>query len=83
MVAGADSIEDVDRLRHAGNAVVFEEIRAPSTLGSFLRGFTHGHLQQLGVVLRQMLIGLTEQTPLLPGAEEVVFVDVDSTHRQV
>ena len=40
MVAGADSIEDVDRLPHAGNAVVFDEIRAPSTLGTFLRAFT-------------------------------------------
>jgi hypothetical protein len=36
MVAGADSIEDMDRLRHAGNDVVFDEIRAPSTLGTFL-----------------------------------------------
>src|SRR3981081_3213438 len=36
MVAGADSIEDVDRLRHAGNSVVFRGIRAPSTLGTFL-----------------------------------------------
>ena len=83
MVAGADSIEDVDRLRHAGNGVVFDEIRAPSTLGSFLRAFTHGHVQQLNAVLRQTLIRLAEQTPLLPGAEEVVFVDLDSTHRQV
>src|ERR687894_2358745 len=57
MVAGADSIEDVDRLRHAGNAVVFDRIRAPSTLGSFLRAFTHGHVQQLNV-LRQTLIRL-------------------------
>jgi hypothetical protein len=32
MVAGADSIEDMDRLRHAGNSVVFDQIRAPSTL---------------------------------------------------
>ena len=47
MVAGADSIEDVDRLRHAGNTVVFDQIRAPSTLGTFLRAFTHGHVQQL------------------------------------
>src|SRR5215203_76336 len=37
MVAGADSIEDVDRLRQAGNQVVFDGIRAPSTLGTFLR----------------------------------------------
>ena len=83
MVAGADSIEDVDRLRHAGNAVVFDRIRAPSTLGSFLRAFTHGHVQQLNAVLRQTLIRLAQQVPLLPGAEEVVFVDLDSTHRRV
>src|SRR6185312_11716074 len=47
MVAGADSITDVDRLRHAGNQVVFDHIRAPSTLGTFLRAITHGHVQQL------------------------------------
>jgi Transposase DDE domain group 1 len=83
MVAGADSIEDVDRLRQAGNAVAFDQIRAPSTLGTFLRAFTHGHVQQLNTVLRQTLIVLAEQAPLLPGGEEVVFVDLDSTHRQV
>jgi len=83
MVAGADSIEDVDRLRHAGNAVVFDQIRAPSTLGTFLRAFTHGHVQQLNAVLRQTLIALAERVPLLPGAQEVVFVDIDSTHRRV
>jgi len=83
MVAGADSIEDVDRLRHAGNQVVFGEIRAPSTLGTFLRALTHGHVQQLNVVLRQALIALAGHASLLPGADEVVFVDLDSTHRQV
>lgn len=83
MVAGADSIEDMDRLRHAGNGVVFDGIRAPSTLGTFLRAFTHGHVQQLNAVLRTALVALAERTPLLPGAEEVVFVDLDSTHRQV
>jgi hypothetical protein len=83
MVAGADSIADVDRLRHAGNAVVFDEIRAPSTLGTFLRSFTHGHVQQLNAVLRQTLVRLAGRAPLLPGADEVVFVDLDSTHRQV
>jgi hypothetical protein len=83
MVAGADSIEDIDRLRHAGNRVMFSEIRAPSTLGTFLRAFTHGHVQQLNAVLRQSLIALAQRTPLLPGSQEVVFVDLDSTHRQV
>src|ERR1043165_999263 len=75
MVAGADSITDVDRLRHAGNSVVFDQIRAPSTLGTFLRAFTHGHVQQLNAVLRQSLIALAGRVPLLPGSDEVVFVD--------
>lgn len=83
MVAGADSIEDVDRLRHAGNTVVFDRIRAPSTLGTFLRAFTHGHVQQLNTVLRRALIALAGRVPLLPGSDEVVFVDIDSTHRRV
>ena len=83
MVAGADSIADVDRLRHAGNRLVLGGTRAPSTLGTFLRAFTHGHVQQLNAVPRQTLIALAQRAPLLPGADEVVFVDLDSTHRQV
>ena len=46
MVAGADSIADVDLLRHSGMGLVFEGVRAPSTLGTFLRAFTHGHVQR-------------------------------------
>ena len=83
MVAGADSIEDIDRLRRAGTGLVFDQVRAPSTLGTFLRAFTHGHVQQLNAVLRRTLIALAASTPLLPGAEQVVFIDLDSTHRQV
>src|ERR671939_154710 len=83
MVAGADSIEDVDRLRRAGNGLLFDQVRAPSTLGTFLRAFSHGHVQQLNRVLRATLIALAARVELLPGAEQVVFVDLDSTHRQV
>jgi hypothetical protein len=83
MVAGADSIEDVDRLRHAGNGLLFKEVRAPSTLGTFLRALTHGHVQQLNRVLRDSLVELCRQVDLLPGGQQVVFVDLDSTHRQV
>lgn len=42
MAAGADSIEDMDLLRHGGMRRVFTGIRAPSTLGTFLRSFTCG-----------------------------------------
>jgi hypothetical protein len=40
-------------------------------------------VQQLSAVLRQTLIALAQRAPLLPGADGVVFVDLDSTHRQV
>src|SRR2546423_9494081 len=53
MIAGADSIADTDRLRLAAMEVAFGEVRAPSTLGTFLRSFTHGHVRQLHSVHRQ------------------------------
>jgi Transposase DDE domain group 1 len=83
MAGGADSIQDVDRLRRTGDRRVFAGVRAPSTLGTFLRAFTHGHVQQLSTVLRASLIGLARRVDLLPGADQVVFVDLDSTHRDV
>jgi hypothetical protein len=42
MVAGADSIDDMDLLRHGGMDRLFTGIHAPSTLGTFLRTLTHG-----------------------------------------
>jgi hypothetical protein len=42
MAVGADSIDDRGMLRHGATAALFAGIRAPSTLGSFLRTFTWG-----------------------------------------
>jgi hypothetical protein len=42
MVAGADSIDDMDLLRHEAMTRLFVGVRAPSTLGTFLREFTCG-----------------------------------------
>ena len=42
MVAGADSISDLGLLRHGGMPRLFDGVRAPSTLGTFLRAFTYG-----------------------------------------
>ena len=42
MLAGADSIDDMDLLRHGGMGRLFTGVRAPSTLGTFLRAFTNG-----------------------------------------
>ena len=50
MVAGADSIDDMALLRHGGMGRVFTRAYAPSTLGSFLRAFTFGHVRQLDAV---------------------------------
>ncbi|MCC3773011.1 IS1380 family transposase [Streptomyces sp. UNOC14_S4] len=83
MCAGADSIDDTDRLRHGAMPACFDGTRAPSTLGTFLRSFTHGHALQLHAVHRKFLAALTGHTPLLPGADRVAFIDIDSTHKRV
>jgi hypothetical protein len=66
MVAGADSIEDMDVLRHGGTRRLFTGLRAPSTLGTFLRSFTFGHVRQLDAVATRFLAGLAACPPLLP-----------------
>jgi hypothetical protein len=82
MVCGADSIDDMDLLRHGGMGRLFDGIRAPSTLGTFLRAFTFGHVRQLDAVAAGLLARLAAATPVLPDAREVVLVDIDDTVRQ-
>src|SRR5680860_1748003 len=79
MIAGADSIDDMDVLRHGGMGRLFGGIRAPSTLGTFLRTFTFGHVRQLDAVASRFLANLAAHTPLLPDADRVCFVDIDDT----
>ena len=84
MLAGADSIDDLDLLRHGGMGRLFAGIRAPSTLGTFLRTFTHGHVQQLDKVGAGVLAGLAARVPgLVAGGEQLAFLDVDDTVRGV
>ncbi|MGI5243378.1 IS1380 family transposase [Dactylosporangium sp. CA-139066] len=83
MAAGADSIDDLDVLRHGGMATLFAGVYAPSTLGSFLRFFTWGHALQLEAAARDLLAALAAATPLLPGAGRQAYVDVDSLLRRV
>lgn len=81
MVAGADSIDDMALLRHGGMKRLFTACYAPSTLGSFLRSFTFGHVWQLDAVASRFLGNLGTRAALLgsPGPEDFVFVDVDDT----
>ena len=89
MLAGADCIDDLDLLRHGGMARLFDAVRAPSTLGTYLRSFTHGHVQQLDKVNAGLLAGLVDRVPALlagsdtGGSEAMAFVDVDDTIREV
>ena len=79
MVAGADSIDDMDLLRHGGMGRLFTGVRAPSTLGTFLRTFTFGHARQLDAVAARFLVGLAKNTPILAGAGQGSYVDIDDT----
>jgi hypothetical protein len=79
MVGGADSIDDLGMLRHGGMNRVFERVYAPSTLGSFLRAFTFGHVRQLDAVASRFLTELGDRTPLVAGIADQVLVDIDDT----
>jgi hypothetical protein len=78
MVAGGSHIEHADMLRAgATGSVLGHRVMAPSTLGTFLRAFTFGHVRQLDAVLGEVLrrawtLGAG------PGAQRCV-VDLDST----
>jgi hypothetical protein len=85
MAAGADSIDDMDLLRHGGMQSLFDQVYAPSTLGSHLREYTHGHVKQLAAVSSRFVTRLGEHAPLLSvtqpagNGENMVFVDIDDT----
>lgn len=77
MALGADCIEDCDVLRSGQTgAVLGHGVAAPSTLGTFLRSFTFGHVRQLDAVLAETLTRAWA-AGAGPGAERLV-VDVDS-----
>ncbi len=79
MVAGADSFDDLALPRHGGMGRVFDRAHAPSTLGSFLRAFSFGHVRQLDAVASRFLTSLTSRTPLVPATAGLVLLDVDDT----
>jgi Transposase DDE domain group 1 len=77
MVLGADSIDDCDILRAGGTeALLRHRAMAPSTLGTFLRSFTFGHVRQLDRVLAE-LIKRAWSAGAGPGTERLV-IDIDS-----
>jgi len=83
MAAGADSIDDMDLLRHGAMTSLSGAIRAPSTLGSHLRCYTWGNVAQLEKAGREFRVNLAGRAPLLPGADVLAFVDLDSMQKRV
>ena len=83
MTAGADSIDDMGLLRHGAMDVLFGGVRAPSTLGSHLRCYAWGNVLQIEKAGRELLARLSREAPLLPGADVLAFVDIDSTQKRV
>lgn len=79
MVAGADSIDDMALLRHGAMSKTLDRPYAPSTLGSFLRSFTFGHVRQLDAVASRFLTGLATHTQVLEGVDGRVLVDIDDS----
>ena len=82
MIAGADTIDDMALLPHGGMGRVFAGAYAPSTLGSFLRLVTFGHVRQLDAVASRFMVGLAARTPVVAGLDDpggYVLVDIDDT----
>ena len=77
-LAGGDCIDDADALRAGGtDRVLGCVIKAPSTLGTFLRSFRWGHVRQLDRVSRQLLVRAWA-AGAGPG-DDTLTIDLDST----
>ncbi len=78
ILTGATHIDHADRLRAgATDRVLPFRVMAPSTLGTFLRAFTFGHIRQLDAVIAET-IRRAWALGAGPGADRVV-IDLDST----
>jgi len=78
LVVGGTCIDDADVLRAGSTAsVLSHKVMAPSTLGTFLRGFTFGHVRQLDSVTEKLL---TRAWTLGAGPGDApMTIDIDST----
>ncbi len=82
LVAGGSHIDHADMLRSGDTERVLPfRVAAPSTLGTFLRSFTFGHVRQLDRVIAEAL-GRVWALGAGPGDSRLV-IDVDSTITEV
>jgi hypothetical protein len=82
LVVGGDCIDDADVLRAGSTgAVLGHRVMAPSTLGTFLRSFTFGHVRQLDQ-LAEAVLTRAWAAGAGPGDGPMTF-DLDSTITEV
>ena len=78
MLVGGSHIDDANRLRAVSAAAVLPfEVSAPSTLGTWLRSFTFGHIRQLDRA-QELALDRAWSAGAAPDATEMT-VDLDST----
>src|SRR5947209_5367438 len=78
MLAGADSIDEMNVLRAGSTQLILgHRVMAPSTLGTFLRAFTFGHVRQLDHVLDGSLVRAWE-AGAGPSDGVPLVIDIDS-----
>jgi hypothetical protein len=78
MLAGGDSIDDTDVLRSGAALELFDQTRAPSTIGTWLRGFSWATVRMADAASREVL-ARAWQTGLGPDLESELTIDLDST----
>jgi hypothetical protein len=83
MVAGASHIDHLDILRSgATGAILPFPVAAPSTVGTYLRSFTFGHLRQLDEVIEAEL-NRAWGLGMAPARDQPLVIDIDSTIAEV
>jgi hypothetical protein len=83
ILAGGDSIDDTDVLRAGGNQRLFDQVRAPSTIGAWLRAFKWSNVRELDAVSRELLARLWAAGAGPADPAGPLTFDLDSTIMQV
>ncbi len=83
MLAGGDSIDDVAMMQSGAMPALFDQVRAPSTIGTWLRSFKWSNVRELDAVTRELLARLWSAGAGPDDPAGPLTVDLDSTICQV
>ena len=83
MLSGADNIDGLDRIREGAADRVWNDLRAPSTLGTFLRDFDDEDVDEVRRLCRRHAVALAHADRRIVDGAGWVFTDVDDTRLRV